>query len=72
VSGASISPMSERPYMKPGTVVKARRFGIEIDGHVSASSGSTFTVTEDGEGCHVWWDMTFDDVTIIEESTRDW
>lgn len=65
VSRAGIPP---KPFMKPGTKVKARRFGREIDAKVTASGGSTFTVValaEDDYTC--WQDMTFDDVTIVAE-----
>lgn len=64
VSRAGIPP---KPYMKPGTLVLARRFGREIKAQVSASGGSTFTVASVEEGDYtVWSDMTFDDVTIVE------
>lgn len=64
VSRVGIPP---RPFMKPGTKVKARRFGREIDAEVTASGGSIFTVcATDPDDFTVWQDLTFDDVTIVE------
>lgn len=71
--GAAVARIAQagipRPkYMKPGTLVLARRFGKEMKGRVSASEGSTFTVAAvDEDDYTVWQDMTFDDVTIIED-----
>lgn len=68
VSRAGIPP---KRFMKPGTRVLARRFGREIEAEVTASGGSTFVVcATDPEDFTVWQDMTFDDVTILEQ-TRD-
>lgn len=75
IAGSAISrliklaqPSREQQFMKPGTRVKARRFGREIDAEVTASGGSTFTVAAtDPEDFTVWQDMTYDDVTVIEQ-----